>query len=259
MTTDTIRYEHPLSERVRHFLRIEYLFARFRDTSAEDKLYAHHHALATLFEIMEAASRAELKLEILQELERQKGLVGQYVQWTEDEQQARLDALQQAMQNLQNVQQKFGQHLRENEWLMAIKQRMLIPGGTSPFDLPSYHFWQQQHPAQRRHDLHQWIQSLLPTFEAIYLLLYILRSNSWSVACHTRGGNYQHNSMAQNIHLLAIDIDTAHAAMPEVSANKYFTHIRFLQTSQQQARGAVLGGDIPFQLLMCSFDPVIRP
>ena len=256
--TDHIRYEHPLSERIRNFLRLEHLFARFRDTSNSNEACAHHTALFTLFEIMEAAARAELKLDILQELERQKTLVDQYPQWSAEQQQARLDALQTATQNLHNVHQKFGQHLRENEWLMAIKQRMLVPGGTSPFDLPSYFYWQQISAEARRQQLHQWIQSLLPTYEAIYLLLHILRSNSWAVACETSGGSYQHNSLAQNIHLLAIDVALAHAALPEVSANKYFTHIRFLQASQQQARGKALDGQIPFQLIMCSFDPVIR-
>lgn len=256
--TDIIRYEHPLSERVRNFLRIEHLFTRFRDTSTGIDAWAHHNALFTLFEIMEAAARAELKLDILQELERQKGLVEHYPQWSDEQQQARLDALHHAMQNLQNVHQKFGQHLRENEWLMAIKQRMLVPGGTSPFDLPSYYFWQQQPTPARQKSLHQWIQSLLPTYEAIYLLLHILRSNSWVVACETQNGNYQHNSLAQNIHLLAVDVAACHTALPEVSANKYFTHIRFLQASQQQTRGQPLHGHIPFQLVMCSFDPVIR-
>ena len=47
-------------------------------------------------------------------------------------------------------------------------------------------------------------------------------------------------------------------ALPEVSANKYFTHIRFLQASQEQARGLVLTKDIPFTLIMYSFDPVIK-
>ena len=33
----------------------------------------------------------------------------------------------------------------KNEWLMAnLKQRMLVPGGTSPFDVPSYYYWQQR-------------------------------------------------------------------------------------------------------------------
>lgn len=255
--TSIIRFEHPLSERVRNFLRIDHLFLRFHETVVRTEQWAHHSALFALFEIMEAAARAELKLDILQELERQKNLLPQLKAITEEERQQRWQKLQESMQNLQNVQQKFGQHLRENEWLMAIKQRMFVPGGTSPFDLPSYHFWLQLAPSVRETQLRQWIQSLLPTYEAIALLLHILRCNSWSVECVAAAGSYQHNSLGQNTHLLAIDVDQQATALPEVSANKYFTHIRFLQASQQQARGKMVSADVPFTLVMFSFDPVV--
>lgn len=255
--TSIIRFEYPLSERVRNFLRIDHLFARFHETVARTEVWAHHSALLTLFEIMEAAARAELKLDILQELERQKNLLPLLTTMTADERQQRGQKLQQSMQNLQNVQQKFGQHLRENEWLMAIKQRMYVPGGTSPFDLPSYYFWQQLPSTTRETQLRQWIQSLLPTYEAIDLLLHILRCNSWSVACVATAGNYQHNSLGQNTHLLAIDVGQQATTLPEVSANKYFTHVRFLQASQQQARGKIVSADVPFTLIMSSFDPVV--
>lgn len=252
--TDIIHFEHPLSERVRNFLRIAHLFKHFHEVVIRSEIWAHHCALFSLFEIMEAAARAELKLDILQELERQKSLARQ----RGEEGKHVLVDIQTAITNLQSVQQKFGQHLRENEWLMAIKQRMFVPGGTSPYDLPSYYYWQQKKPAERELQLRQWIQSLLPTYEAIKLLLEILRQNSLSVDCLATSGSYQHNSLAQNIHLLGINVSQNATALPEVSANKYFTHIRFLQASQQQARGQVLNTDIPFTLVMCSFDPVIK-
>lgn len=70
-----ILFEHPLSERVRNFLRIEHLFRRFQaEIVRQDSVWSHHLALFTLFEIMECAARAELKLDILQELERQNNL-----------------------------------------------------------------------------------------------------------------------------------------------------------------------------------------
>ena len=252
--TELIHFEHPLSERVRNFLRIAHLFKHFHEFSIRTEAWAHHCALFSLFEIMEAAARAELKLDILQELERKKS----FARLQGESGTALLDKIQTAMSNLQNVQQKFGQHLRENEWLMAIKQRMLVPGGTSPYDLPSYYYWQQKKPAERERQLHEWIQSLLPTYEAINLLLDILHQNGLSVECTATAGSYQHNSLGQNIHLLSINVAANAQALPEVSANKYFTHIRFLHASQEQARGPVLTTDIPFTLIMYSFDPVIK-
>lgn len=248
-----IRFEHPLSERVRNFLRIEYLFRRFQDESRQNaSVWSHHLALFTLFEIMESAARAELKLDILQELERQK----QMVQRTHNKQSAQQleEKLKQVSSSLQGIQQKFGQHLRENEWLMAIKQRMMVPGGTSPLDLPSYYCWQQLPFEERLDDLNKWIHTLAPTYEAISVLLGILRSNVWEVDCTAEYGNYQHNSLAQNIHMLSIDVAPEYQVMPEVSANKYFTHIRFLEVSREKARGKQVERDIPFKMIMSSFD-----
>ncbi|MDO4998232.1 MAG: cell division protein ZapD [Neisseria sp.] len=252
-----IRFEHPLSERVRNFLRIEYLFNRFQEEIVQNQsVWSHHLALFTLFEIMECAARAELKLDILQEVERQR----QLLQRTHDKQSAEelQDKLKQVAAGLQGIQQKFGQHLRENEWLMAIKQRMPTPGGTSPFDLPSYYFWQQSSYESRLADLQKWIGTLMPTYDAISVLLGILRSNTRQVACTAQAGNYQHPSLAQNIHMLSIEVETSHQVMPEVSANKYFTHIRFLDISQERSRGPQTKQDIPFKMIMCSFDSVIE-
>lgn len=252
-----IIFEHPLSERVRNFLRIEYLFKRFQDEIVcSDSVWAHHLALATLFDIMECAARAELKLDILQELERQKQMMAQNC----DRQSALLlqEDLKQVAQGLLGIQQKFGQHLRENEWLMAIKQRMLVPGGTSPFDVPSYYYWQQQPFEERKADLQNWIRTLMPTYDAISVLLSILRKNSRAVNCFAKHGNYQHPSLAQNIHMLSIEVDEADKAIPEVSANKYFTHIRFLAVSDERLRGSQLDQDIRFKMIMSSFDPVVE-
>ena len=250
-----ITFEHPLSERVRNFLRLEHLFSRFSATRSQPDSWAHHAAIGTLFEIMDCASRAELKLDILQELERQRQQISQNEREQYDATPEQ-EALYQATQNLQEVQQKFGQHLRENEWLMAIKQRILVSGGTSPFDLPSYHYWLQLPHEQRQADLDCWIRPLAPTGEAIALLLGILRRNSIRLECLARQGNYQNTKLGSNIHMLTIDVGQSHGTLPEISANKYFTHIRFTQATRQNQRGRQITADIPFQLKMCSFDPI---
>ena len=67
-----ITYEYPLNERIRTLLRLEDLFERSRHFVERSDPQDHHMALLTLFEIMEVAGRAELKSDLLQELERQK-------------------------------------------------------------------------------------------------------------------------------------------------------------------------------------------
>ena len=67
-----ICYEHPLNERIRTLLRLEDLFDKVSFFSGRDDTFEHHSALVTLFEILDVTSRADMKSDILQELERQK-------------------------------------------------------------------------------------------------------------------------------------------------------------------------------------------
>src|SRR4030042_5191600 len=70
-----IRYEHPLNERIRTLMRLEDLYQRAHFFAAQSEAPDHHAALAVLFEITDVAARADLKTELLQELERQKQLL----------------------------------------------------------------------------------------------------------------------------------------------------------------------------------------
>ena len=71
-----IRYEHPLNERIRTLMRLEDLY-RARAATSPRRIAApdHHAALLALFEITDVAARADLKTDLLQELERQKQLL----------------------------------------------------------------------------------------------------------------------------------------------------------------------------------------
>ena len=59
-------------------LRLEHLFDRLDQLVPRDTAVDHHFALVTMFEIFELASRAELKPDLLKELERHKALFTAY-------------------------------------------------------------------------------------------------------------------------------------------------------------------------------------
>ena len=93
---------------------------------------------------------------------------------SEDALDAVLDEIDRASSDLLAMNGKIGQHLRENEWLMGIKQRACIPGGTCEFDLPSYHYWQQQDAALRRNDLKTWLAPLMPIRAGLTIVLKLM-------------------------------------------------------------------------------------
>ncbi|MBP6116811.1 MAG: cell division protein ZapD [Neisseriaceae bacterium] len=249
-------FEFPIIERVRTFLRLEYLFDRLHSAINSDAEWAHHTALQTLFELMECASRAELKLDMLQAMERERQIMSQQLAEGEPsvlDLKATIAELADTSAALQEVYQKFAQHLRENEWLMNIKQRMSVPGGTCQFDLPSYYLWQHLPPEERRQDLLSWQASLVPTDKAVRILLRILRNKGTTTDCVAQQGNYQQSGVGKGVHLLRVIMTSELGVVPEVSANKYLTHVRFLNATKMEARGRQASTDVPFQLVTCQF------
>ena len=96
--------------------------------------------------------------------------------------------------------------LRENEWLMAIKQRAGIPGGTSEFDLPSYHHW-LHHPAERRRaDLEAWLKPLLPIHAALSIVLRVLRESGRTVSLIAFQGVYQQTPAEKPAQMLRLTL-----------------------------------------------------
>ncbi|MGZ8257416.1 MAG: cell division protein ZapD [Gallionella sp.] len=249
-----ISYEFPINEKVRTLLRLEDLFARAHHFGAANSSFDHHAAITTLFEILEVITRADLKSELLQELERQRralAMLHNNPQISEHALNFILDELDSSIQSLQNMHGKTGQYLRENEWLMGIKQRACVPGGTCEFDLPSYHYWQQRDAAVRRDALTQWLTPLLPIRNAIKVLLKLLRESGKVVHYTAQQGVFQQMQGGRTAQLLRVNVATELACIPEVSANKYAINIRFIN-ADYAAKSTVFTADLDFDLTFCS-------
>jgi len=249
-----ISYEYPLNEKVRAMLRLEDLFTRMAYFTERDQSMDHHVALLTLFEALEVASRADLKSELLQELERQKRALSSLHNnpaISEDALESILSEIEQASANLLAMSGKIGQHLRDNEWLMGIKQRACMPGGTCEFDLPSYHYWRKQEAEVRRNDLQSWQIPLLPIDAGINIVLRLLRESGRGMHFTAHHGTFQQMQGGRVAQMLRVSLGSDLACIPEVGANKYAINIRFI-AANYAAKSTLFEQDIPFDLTFCS-------
>ena len=249
-----IRYEFPLNEKVRTWLRLEDLFERMNYFLSGELSLEHHAALTTLFEIHEVASRPDLKSELLQELERQKRALACLHNNPAISEQALdgiLSEIEQAASSLLSLPGKVGLNLRENEWLMSIKQRAGMPGGTCQFDLPSYHYWQKQAAEVRRASLGEWLTPLLPISDAIKILLHLLRENGRKMSFIAHHGTFQQMQGGRAAQLLRVSLDSELACIPELGANKYAINIRFINANYA-AKSTIFELDVPFDLTFCT-------
>jgi cell division protein ZapD len=250
-----IRYEHPLNERIRTLMRLEDLYGRARFFAEQTAAQDHHAALTALFEIADVAARADLKTDILQELERQKQLLAP-LRSNPGIDSAALDALIADIDrvNAELLAQtgKLGAHLRDNEWLMAIKQRMALPGGVCEFDLPAYHYWLHADPHARQNDLRGWLAPLLPIHDGLAIILRLLRENGRSSRQTAHHGVFQLMLTTSKVaQLLRLAVPRYLPCVPEISANKYALNIRFINVSGME-RGTATDRDVDFELTFCN-------
>lgn len=254
-----IIYEYPLSERIRTLLRLEDLFDKTQYFLARSHSLDHHAALLAMFEIIDVAGRADLKSDLMQELERQRQVLNGLRNSPEVAQDALdgvLTEVEQTHAALSSNLVKTGQHMRENEWLMSIKSRTNIPGGACEFDLPSYHFWLHRPAEARLADLNGWLSPLLPLRDGLLIVLRLLRESGRPSEFTATTGQFQQMISGKVAQLIRVRVADDQPYVPEISANKYALMIRFTApaSSGKSAtnRPRQAEANVPFELTYCN-------
>ncbi len=250
-----VLYEYPFNESIRTMLRLEHLFDRLAQLIPRDEPIDHHFALATIFEIMDVASRADLKSDLLKELDRHKAQLNSYRGNPSISEQA-LDEvvvrIEQAFDGLNQLSGKAGHSLTANEFLMSIRSRINIPGGTCEFDLPAYFAWQHRAPNHRRADLMLWIATLMPLAQALQVLLGLLRDAGVPHMVAASAGQYQQSLAAGRVYqLLRVRLDETLGLIPEISGHRLLVSIRLMQ-QDDEGRLRLTPRDASFELTLCN-------
>jgi cell division protein ZapD len=255
-----IIYEYPLSERVRTLLRLEDLFDRVGHfMERPEHALEHHAALTAIFDIVDVAGRADLKSDLMQELERQRQVLGSF-RGAEEVEQSRLESVLEDIDTthakLSGNAMRTGQHVRENEWLMSVKSRTSIPGGACEFDLPSFHYWLSRPAADRARDLTAWLAPLLPLRDGLTIVLRLLRDSGKPVEVTAMSGQFQQMLSGRVAQLIRVRMADAAPYIPEISANKYALMVRFTEPGEAgwgiAARPRQAGANVPFELTYCN-------
>jgi len=253
--TGPTHYEQPLSERMRTFLRLEFLYQQMLYNSDRDADWATRATISTLLEILAILSRGDVRSEVLKELDQQLSILQRF-QAQPGVDRGRLDSL---VKNLLTSRDQIGrdgagflQPIKDSEFLNAIKHRSAIPGGTCEFDLPEYNHWLRQPIDRRQQDLAQWIESIRPICDAVSESLWLIRESAQPAEQMALSGMYQHNMQKDsNCRLLRVSLAGSSSLFPEISGSQHRFTIRFLDWSTIDSRAVQTEQDVPFQLSIC--------
>ena len=248
-------YEQPLSERMRTFLRLEFLYQQMLYNSEREADWATRATIGSLLDILAILSRGDVRSDVHKELDHQLGILQRF-QSQPGVDSGRLDTLihnlSVSKEELSRIGTSFLQPLKDSDFLNAIKHRSAIPGGTCEFDLPVYSHWLRQPFARRVEDLEKWIAAIRPVCDAVTELLWLIRESAQPQEKRAINGMYQHSMQKDaQCRLLRINLSGQSSLYPEISGSPHRFTVRFLEWSTVSSRAVQTGHDVPFQLSIC--------
>jgi cell division protein ZapD len=250
-----MNYEQPLSERMRTFLRLEFLYQQILYYNEREADWATRGTIATLLEVLAILSRGDVRSDVHKELDHQLGVLQRF-QSQPGVDGSRLDSLVHNLatsrDELSHIGTAFLNPLKDCDFLNAIKHRSAIPGGTCEFDLPEYNHWLRQPFSRRQKDVDVWLEVIRPVCDAVAELLWLIRESAQPSEKMAINGMYQHNMQKDgNCRLLRVSIASGSSLFPEISGSQHRFTVRFLEWSTIDSRAFQTGHDVPFQLSIC--------
>src|SRR5690606_18392058 len=250
-----MQFEQPLTERMRTFLRIEFLFQQAVFHTQDPTYFGTRAAIASLLEILTILGRGDVRAEVMKELERHAEMLGRF------RRKAGVDAgrLDGVIANLGALRTRlaeagpqFMNPLKECEFLTTIKHRSAIPGGTCVFDLPDYGYWLHLPFSERAQQFEEWIDKLRPICDPVSELLWLTRETTAPAQRVAPGGLYQYSlPRTEHFNMVRVLLSPKAGIFPEISAGQHRFTVRFVQWQGVDKRPAQVAQDVRFLLALC--------
>jgi cell division protein ZapD len=229
-----VKYEHPLNEKIRIFLRIEYIWQQLENCLQLDNSANCILSLQNLLQLLEINERQDIKSDAMKytdklivkfhKIKNQSNVDSEKVDEI-------IDDLAATLAKIKSSVGKLSSGLSSNEWLSMMRQKLIVPGALSPSDLPFLHYWQNFPLNQKKQQLLTWQKSLQPLVEVVNKILFFTRKTSNIYEVTSINGNYQKIIDKQfEPQLITVEIPSQVNTYPEISGNRSRIVIRFLQT-----------------------------
>ena len=250
-----ILYEQPLNERIRTFLRLEYLFKQAAHHLDCDTEWDRRATLNCILDILAVFGNTNLKSEVLKELERHAANLKRHERNPAIDHTHLHNLLDRIMARMDSMHQINGQiagELKNSEFLLSIRQRSAIPGGTCDFDLPAFHYWLNQPASVCTRDLAHWLSNFDEIGQSIQLILSLTRDSTPMKPTLAEGGIFQ-RTLDPNLpfQLVRVAVPAGQPYYAELSGGRHRFTARFLQFSIEGDRSQQTHQDVEFDLACC--------
>lgn len=228
-----VLYEHPLNERIRSYLKLEQMFVQARASVAADASISYHIFLNSLFSIIDTLERNDIRGDLIKDLEKLEQNLVIWSKSPEINNSALHENLKHVVELICLLKIKNPQwcQVKNDQFLMSLKQRYAIQGGSCSFDLPQLQFWLNQPLTTVEKNMLDWLSLFTQIEQALLLILKFIRQRVLFEPISSDSGFYQDSGEG----LLLLRIKVAHDApyYPTISGNKLRYSIRFMLACDQ--------------------------
>ncbi len=245
-------YEFPLNEKVRTYLRLEQQFKQLNFTKQCSEDWQFVNFFDCYFTLLELLERLDIRSDILKDIDAHEKNLRLWAQHPKIDKEALQQALEKILQLKGELKasQKIGAKLKNERFLLAIRQRFSIPGATCNFDLPNLHYWLKQPDEVIQGDIERWVSEFSLIQQAIEITLSFLRERGRFESIDANKGFYQGVADDKN-DLIRIHCASDKNYYPTLSGNKYRYAIRFMRFEPDENGQFNIDESINFSLACC--------
>jgi cell division protein ZapD len=249
-------FEQPLNERMRSYLRIDFLYNQALFHAHSHSQWSSRAAVTSLLDLLAIVTRADMRADVLKELERQISMLTEYQRRPGVD----VERLRSVIANLSRLRSDllgagstFLQPLRDSAFLAAVRHRSSIPGGTCEFDLPDFYYWLSRTAETREEVLARWLAMLRPLCDAIGELLWLTRQGG-KVRSEVASSGIFHITFERDspVQLLRVMVASDLGVYPEISGSHYRSSVRFVVWNGLMERPRQTDTDVPFEIVCCT-------
>ena len=223
-----ILFEYPLNEKIRTWLRVEFLINQLQEIIPLINNTNALNALRLISELLNISERTDIRIELLKELEKQQQKLQHWINIPGVDTMivnVLRDKLKEQSIQLTNSP-RIGQELREDRLISLVRQRLNIPGGCCSFDIPILHIWLHQSQSIRDTQINSWLETLIPMHNALKMIFDLIRQSGKFRTQTSINGFYQNN--VENADLLRLQLQIKDFLYPQISGYRNRYSIRFI-------------------------------
>ena len=220
-------YEEPVQEKIRKFIKLEFLFNKLFYFKHKENKHDNYIALLALCELYEILSRSDIKSELIREIENQNHYFKKIKEIPEANSEKLSSVLEKQkvlLQLIHGIESNYLEYL-ENDILF----KTIAKNSINPLQPTSVEFWLSRDIVLRENQINLWTEPLLFIKKSVDFILEVIRkSGRFEDKLAEKGFFIEKLDPKKNILLIRITLTSDLYYYPQISVGKQRLNIMFM-------------------------------